>query len=109
MCGASAQSYCETPTSPCRSSPTPAREPAPPDEIVVEQGFDAEVETAFNSLPDKFRDVVQLVDIDGLAYQEAADRLGVPVGTIMSRLHRARKRIKKQLEGTGIGVRRGNP
>ena len=49
--------------------------------------------------------VVTLVDIDGLSYQEAADRIGVPVGTIMSRLHRARKRIKKQLEAAGLGPR----
>lgn len=78
------------------------------EELVVEQGFDAEVEAAFNDLPDKFRDVVVLVDIQGLAYQEAADELGVPVGTIMSRLHRARKRIKKQLEAAGLGPRRSS-
>ena len=70
--------------------------------LVVDQGFDAEVESAFNDLPDKFRTVVQYVDIDGLSYQEAADRLGVPVGTVMSRLHRARKRIRKQLEAAGL-------
>lgn len=73
------------------------------EELVVDMGFDAEVERAFDGLPDKFREVVTLVDIDGLSYQEAADRIGVPVGTVMSRLHRARKRIKKQLESAGVG------
>jgi RNA polymerase sigma-70 factor (ECF subfamily) len=75
------------------------------EELVVEQGFDAEVETAFTGLPDKFREVVQLVDLNGLSYQEAADQLGIPVGTIMSRLHRARKRINKQLDAAGVGPR----
>ncbi|MCP3910144.1 MAG: sigma-70 family RNA polymerase sigma factor [Actinomycetia bacterium] len=74
---------------------------ASPETRVVEQTFDSEVETAFNSLPDKFREVVQLVDLDGLAYQEAADMLEIPVGTVMSRLHRARKRIREHLTKTG--------
>ena len=73
---------------------------------MVELGFDAEVETAFLDLPDKFREVIELVDIRGLSYQEAADEIGVPVGTVMSRLHRARKRIKKHLEAAGLGPRR---
>ena len=77
-----------------------------PEEILVDQTFDAEVEKAFAALPDKFRQVVQLVDLEGLAYQEAADRLGVPVGTVMSRLHRARNKIKKQLEASGYRPRR---
>ncbi len=73
------------------------------EELVVEQGFDAAVEAAYEGLPTKFQEVVRLVDIEGLAYQEAADRLGIPVGTVMSRLHRARKRIKKHLEAAGLG------
>ncbi len=75
------------------------------EELVIDQGFDAEVEAAFSGLPDKFREVVQLVDIEALSYQEAADRIGVPVGTIMSRLHRARKRMKVQLVAAGLGPR----
>ena len=63
------------------------------------------IRAAFESLSDKFREVITMVDIEGLSYQEAADRLGVPVGTVMSRLHRARKRIKKQLEAAGLGPR----
>ncbi|MEM9201104.1 MAG: sigma-70 family RNA polymerase sigma factor [Actinomycetota bacterium] len=75
-----------------------------PEGLVVETEFDAAVETAVGRLPDKFRDVVELVDIQGLSYQEAADILGVPTGTIMSRLHRARTRIRKHLESTGAFV-----
>ncbi|MGI9623532.1 MAG: sigma-70 family RNA polymerase sigma factor, partial [Acidimicrobiales bacterium] len=75
------------------------------EELVVDLGFDAEVESAFEGLQDKFREVVVLVDVEGLSYQEAADRLGVPVGTVMSRLHRARKKMKKQLEAAGFRPR----
>ena len=75
-----------------------------PEGLVVETEFDAAVETAVNNLPEKFRNVVELVDIQGLSYQEAADILGVPTGTIMSRLHRARTRIRKHLESTGAFV-----
>ncbi|MEM7272945.1 MAG: sigma-70 family RNA polymerase sigma factor [Actinomycetota bacterium] len=73
-----------------------------PEELVVEPVFDAAVQSAFDDLPDKFREVVELVDLNGLAYQEAADLLEIPVGTVMSRLHRARKRIREQLESTGL-------
>ena len=64
--------------------------------------FDAAVERAFVSLPDKFRRVVEVVDLGGLSYQEAAVTLGVPVGTVMSRLHRARGRIRAALEIAGL-------
>lgn len=73
-----------------------------PESVVVEPIFDSAVENAFSALPDKFRQVVELVDLNGLAYQEAADMLDVPVGTVMSRLHRARKRIRDHLEETGL-------
>jgi RNA polymerase sigma-70 factor (ECF subfamily) len=52
---------------------------------------------ALASLPDSYRTAVQLVDIQDLSYRDAADRLGVPVGTIMSRLHRGRKLLAAQL------------
>jgi RNA polymerase sigma-70 factor, ECF subfamily len=70
--------------------------------IVVGQAFDATVEEALGRLPARFRHVVELVDIDGLSYQDAADALGVPVGTVMSRLHRARHRIRTRLTAAGL-------
>jgi RNA polymerase sigma-70 factor (ECF subfamily) len=70
--------------------------------VVVGQAFDAIVEDAVARLPTRFRHVVELVDIDGLSYQEAADALGVPVGTVMSRLHRARHRIRTRLTAAGL-------
>lgn len=51
-----------------------------------------------DALPESFRKVVVLVDLDELSYREAANQLGVPVGTVMSRLHRGRKMLATQLE-----------
>jgi RNA polymerase sigma-70 factor, ECF subfamily len=74
-------------------------------DAAVEAGFDAEVEQALRSLDEPFRRVVELVDVDGLSYAEAADVLGVPTGTIMSRLHRARRRIRDHLDRAGVAPR----
>jgi RNA polymerase sigma-70 factor (ECF subfamily) len=52
---------------------------------------------ALKSLPEGYRSAVQLVDLQQLSYREAAEKLGVPVGTIMSRLHRGRKLLASQL------------
>lgn len=48
---------------------------------------------ALNALPTSFRQVVVLVDLEEMSYKDAADKLGVPVGTVMSRLHRGRKML----------------
>ncbi len=55
------------------------------------------VVTALADLSHDFRDVVVLVDIGGFAYAEAAQILDIPVGTVMSRLHRGRRALKRQL------------
>lgn len=73
-----------------------------PEHVVVDPVFDAEVDDALAALPEKFRAVVELVDIAGKSYQDAADELGIPVGTVMSRLHRARRRMRDQLERAGF-------
>lgn len=65
--------------------------------------FDRAVTAALEELPEGFRRVVELVDVDGLTYQEAADVLEVPLGTVMSRLHRARRRIRDLLVPAGFG------
>ncbi len=71
----------------------------------VDDGFDAEILRALGALDELFRRVVELVDIDGLTYAEAAAVRGVPVGTIMSRLHRARTRIRDRLDRAGLAPR----
>lgn len=52
---------------------------------------------ALEGLPEGYRNAVKLVDLEDLSYREAAERLDVPVGTIMSRLHRGRKLLAAQL------------
>jgi RNA polymerase sigma-70 factor (ECF subfamily) len=54
---------------------------------------------ALESLPRVFRDAVVLVDLEEMSYKDAADRLDVPVGTVMSRLHRGRRMLAKALGG----------
>jgi RNA polymerase sigma-70 factor (ECF subfamily) len=68
----------------------------------VDNEIDVEIIRALDSLDEPFRRVVELVDIDGLSYAEAAEVLDVPVGTVMSRLHRARSRIRDRLDGVGF-------
>lgn len=59
--------------------------------------FSPAVESALEELPEKLGSVVRLVDLDELSYAEAADHLSVPLGTVMSRLHRGRKRLAARL------------
>lgn len=73
-----------------------------PEAIVVGAMFDTVVSESLSGLPHNFRQVVQLVDVEGLTYAEAADVIGAPVGTVMSRLHRARGRIRDRLAAAGL-------
>jgi RNA polymerase sigma-70 factor (ECF subfamily) len=77
-----------------------------PEALVVGETFDAVISDALNALPERFRQVVSLVDIEDLSYAEAADILGIPVGTVMSRLHRARARMRHRLVAAGLAPRR---
>ena len=61
-----------------------------------------QVQAAFLRLPDEQRAALHLVAIDGLPYQEAADALGIPVGTLMSRLGRARATLRGFEAGTHL-------
>src|SRR6059036_1559340 len=67
----------------------------------------AEVRLAVDSLAPDQRRVLMLVTVEGLSYKEAAEVVGVPLGTIMSRLARARIALHQQLEA-GVGVRRSS-
>lgn len=81
---------------------------AGPEQQVMDRHFDAVVEDAYVALPEKFREVVDLVDLAGLSYEEAAAVLEIPEGTVMSRLHRGRKRMRDALVAQGMrgGIRR---
>jgi RNA polymerase sigma-70 factor (ECF subfamily) len=58
-----------------------------------------ELYAAVAALPGDFRDVLVAVDITGLSYQEAARALRIPVGTVMSRLYRARRQVVQRVDG----------
>jgi RNA polymerase sigma-70 factor (ECF subfamily) len=64
---------------------------------VIESLPQEEVKAALESLPEGFRLAVWLVDVEGFSYKEAAEILDVPIGTVMSRLHRGRKALEKAL------------
>jgi RNA polymerase sigma-70 factor (ECF subfamily) len=63
----------------------------------------AQVRAAISTLPEEQRAVLALVAIEGLSYQEAADALEIPIGTVMSRLARARMALAKRLERPETG------
>ena len=65
-------------------------------------GFGDEVVAALGSLQPEFREAVELVDLAELSYQDAAERLDCPIGTVMSRLHRGRKRLRRALESYAV-------
>ncbi len=58
---------------------------------------DPEVKTAFDRLPESFRDVILLVDVEELSYEQAATALACPVGTVRSRLFRGRQQLYASL------------
>ena len=58
---------------------------------------------ALSVVPHDFRDAIVLVDIGDFSYQEAAQILDVPIGTVMSRLHRGRRILKRELAETAVG------
>ncbi len=68
-----------------------------PEATVIDQFAEAEVIQALERLPIEFRQVVLLADVEGFSYKEIAEIVGIPVGTVMSRLHRGRRRLQKEL------------
>ena len=67
------------------------------EEQVLEGLVEADVKEAVESLPENFRIPVLLADLEGFAYKEIAEILDIPIGTVMSRLHRGRKALEKAL------------
>lgn len=70
-----------------------------PEQEFFDPLFDDDIKVALDELSKKFYNVILLSDVEGLSYKEIATELDCPVGTVMSRLHRARKLLKKRLTG----------
>jgi RNA polymerase sigma-70 factor (ECF subfamily) len=68
-----------------------------PETIVLDSLFEADILTAIDELPEQFRLAVVLSDIEGFTYAEMAEIMDVPMGTVMSRLHRGRRALEKAL------------
>ena len=78
-------------------------EPLRDEERVVERLSQDSVVDALSAVPHDFRDVLVLVDIGDFTYQDAAQILDIPIGTVMSRLHRGRRILKRELAETAVG------
>jgi RNA polymerase sigma-70 factor (ECF subfamily) len=73
------------------------RDPEVEQDAIVERLSQDDVVNALSAVPHDFRDVVVLVDIGDFSYQDAAQILDIPIGTVMSRLHRGRRILKSEL------------
>lgn len=88
----------QIPLDPLRPGPRSAEVEA------LDRMSDSDVFRALRDLPEEFRVAVYLADVEGYAYKEIASIMEVPIGTVMSRLHRGRNRLRVALTG---GLRRG--
>ena len=81
--------------------------PAQDEERVVERLSQDDVVSALSAVPHDFRDVVVLVDIGDFTYADAAQILDILIGTVMSRLHRGRRILKRELAEEAVGATDG--
>ena len=77
-------------------SPLTARGATPEEELMVD-ALDQDVQQALEALPEDYRTAVELADLQGLSYREIADQLDIPLGTVMSRLYRGRRKLEAVL------------
>jgi RNA polymerase sigma-70 factor, ECF subfamily len=74
-----------------------AVDPRETDALAIERSDRAALERLVAALPTEFREVIVLREVEGLSYKEISDVIGAPIGTVMSRLARARKRLASAL------------
>jgi RNA polymerase sigma-70 factor, ECF subfamily len=65
----------------------------------IERLADSDILQALRELPDEFKVAIYLADIEGYPYREISEIMGIPLGTVMSRLHRGRAKVRKKLAG----------
>ena len=84
-------------SAPSWSATGPNRTEPSAEDAVLNQFSNSDVQEALRELPECFRATVYLADVEGYPYREIAEMLDVPIGTVMSRLHRARLLLRKRL------------
>jgi RNA polymerase sigma factor (sigma-70 family) len=80
---------------------------ADPETLLLRTDCAAAMRKAMGSLPDHFHRLLVLRELEGLSYRELADRIGIPIGTVMSRLSRARDSLRGAVGPCGISARHG--
>jgi RNA polymerase sigma-70 factor (ECF subfamily) len=82
-------------------------ETATPEALLMEQANQQMVQLAMEALPLPFREILLLCEVEEMSYQEISEALAIPIGTVMSRLSRARKALRGALQTRMTGGRRG--
>ena len=78
-----------------------------PESILLGRASQESVQLALERLPVIFREVLLLCDVEEMSYQEISETISVPIGTVMSRLYRARRAMREQLQKTSQGAANG--
>jgi RNA polymerase sigma-70 factor (ECF subfamily) len=76
-------------------------EAAGPEEMVLRRRDGAAINRAIEELPEEFREMIVMRELEGMSYKQIADIAELPIGTVMSRLARARKRLQRTLCAAG--------
>jgi RNA polymerase sigma-70 factor, ECF subfamily len=82
---------------------------ATPESLLIDQANQQTMQQALGKLPIQFREILLLCEVEEMSYQEIAETLGIPPGTVMSRLFRARKALREALQSKLHGSTKGNP
>jgi RNA polymerase sigma-70 factor, ECF subfamily len=85
-------------------APVQAANEHSPEELLTRATLDVDLQAALDALPDAFRQAVWLRDVEELSYAEIADVLGVPIGTVMSRISRGRRALYERLQAVRLGA-----
>ncbi len=72
------------------------------EDVLMDRITESDVTDALDALPEQFRMAVLLADVEGFSYKEIADILEVPIGTVMSRLHRGRRALQRSLHDFAV-------
>ena len=92
-------------------NPEPALEHDTPETLLLARSNHELLQSAIDELPVHFREILLLCEVEEMSYQEISDTLAVPIGTVMSRLSRARRTLRNQLrpdlhQGAGVRITR---